>query len=118
MKFEVLATAHGRPRHDVTIHRAGASSECPGCCAHDSEFAFDPSYMVFDASELSPEQALCRHPTCYPVPDGSEPQTLRDYLQRFGALQAAKPPDASVMSEPTAGLDELRRLATQTQDAD
>jgi tetratricopeptide (TPR) repeat protein len=118
MKFEVLATADGHPRHDVTIHRAGASSECPGCCAHDSEFFYEPSYIIADASELQPQQALCRHPTCYPVPDGSAPLTLGEYLVRLDALQAAVRPDAPVIRESEAGLDDLRRLASQSQDPD
>ncbi|MBV9006531.1 MAG: hypothetical protein JO181_17840, partial [Solirubrobacterales bacterium] len=61
MKFEVLATADGRPRHDVTIHRAGQSANCPGICAHD-----DLNYIPVGVSELHPEQLMCRHPTCYP----------------------------------------------------
>jgi hypothetical protein len=78
MKFEVLATADGRPRHDVTIHRAGQSATCPGICAHDYL-----NYIPADASELNSEQLMCRHPTCYP----GAPDTLGELLAKAEVIR-------------------------------
>jgi len=78
MKFEVLATADGRPRHDVTIHRAGQSATCPGICAHD-----DLNYIPAGASELDRDQLMCRHPTCYP----GAPETLGELLAKAEVIR-------------------------------
>ena len=84
MEVDVLAEPDGKPRCDVTIHRAG-SLDCPGRRAYEEEYSDGPGYVRVDDEQLDGNQLLCHHPCCFQktTPKGATLQRLRDRRRRF-----------------------------------